>query len=373
MLEKNLRLVDEAFKKYYFDHFDKIHVPIRTSEREFGYQKFNSVMRRHLSIKSDKELHLLLMTEVPSDVYCSNGFYSFPNLPMSEKDWKEADLIFDLDAKDLNLPCRKEHTCITCNDCNTTSIFQSKCPKCGSSKIESKSTTCENCIAGLKNEVKKLIEILTEDLGIKNETIQVFFSGNEGFHIHIVNNQYQTLTSKERTELIDYIMFRGAIPETFGMSKQDFSKSSFPEPNEKGWAGRISKSLLNSKSKRKKVIQQILLGGYSSFQAKLEQMQNTLGIKIDTNVTSDIHRIFRLGGSINSKSGLSKILCKDLDTFDPYSDACFIDEQKVEVLADCPVQFKLKNSVFGPFNNEKISVPKYAAVYLICKNLAVVS
>ncbi|MFQ6025369.1 MAG: DNA primase, partial [Nitrosopumilaceae archaeon] len=167
MLEKNKAFVEESFKKYYFDHFDQIHVPLRTSEREFGYQKFNSAMRRHLAIKNDKELHLLVMTQVPSDIYCSNGYYSFPNLPMAEKDWKEADLIFDIDAKDLNLPCRQDHTCIKCNDCKTVSIFQTTCPNCGSTKLETRSVTCQDCVSGLKSEVKKLVSILTEDLGIK--------------------------------------------------------------------------------------------------------------------------------------------------------------------------------------------------------------
>ena len=53
MLDKDLQLLESAFKKYYFDHFDLIHVPERTSEREFGYQKFNSGMNRHIPIKSD--------------------------------------------------------------------------------------------------------------------------------------------------------------------------------------------------------------------------------------------------------------------------------------------------------------------------------
>lgn len=371
MLEKNKAFVEEAFKKYYFDHFDQIHVPLRTSEREFGYQKFNSGMRRHLAIKNDKELHFLVMTEVPSDIYCSNGYYSFPNLPMVEKDWREADLIFDIDAKDLNLPCRKGHTCIKCNDCKTVSTFQTTCPNCSSTKLETRSLTCQNCISGLKSEAKKLVSILTEDLGIKNEDIQVFFSGNEGFHMHVVNSEYQILTSRERTELTDYIMFRGAKPETFVMTKQN--KSSFPDVDEKGWRGRVSKELFSSKSKRKKIIQEIKGEGYPVFQSRLEQMQKTVGIKIDPNVTIDIHRIFRLGGSINSKSGLSKIFCKDLDSFDPYSDACLIDGQKVEVLANSPIQFELKNKEYGPYISEKISVPRYVAVYLVCKSLADVS
>ena len=84
----------------------------------------------------------------------------------------------------------------------------------------------------------------------------------------------------------------------------------------------------------------------------------------------DIHRIFRLEGSINSKSGLSKILCNDLDSFDPFSEACLIDDQKVEVIANSLTSFRLKDKEYGPYINEKIFVPKYVAVYMICKGLA---
>ena len=94
MNEIDIKFLEDSFKKYYFNHFDLISTPQRTSEREFGYQKFNSGMFRHISLKDDKELHLLFMQNIPSDVYCSNAYYSFPTSPMNEKDWKEADLIF---------------------------------------------------------------------------------------------------------------------------------------------------------------------------------------------------------------------------------------------------------------------------------------
>ena len=97
------------------------------------------------------------------------------------------------------------------------------------------------------------------------------------------------------------------------------------------------------------------------------------GAKIDPNVTMDIHRIFRLPGSINSKSGLTKILCENLQTFDPYIEASFIGDDSVEVLANCPIEFKLKNKKFGPYLNEKVTIPRFAAVYLICKKLASLS
>jgi len=50
MHENDLKLLEESFKKYYFDHFDLIHVSHRSAEREFGYQKFNSGMIRHIAI-----------------------------------------------------------------------------------------------------------------------------------------------------------------------------------------------------------------------------------------------------------------------------------------------------------------------------------
>ena len=82
MLERDSNFLVETFKQYYFDHFNLIHVPDRSSEREFGYKKFNSGMIRHISLKDDKDLRLMLMTNVPSDVFCSNAYYSFPNLPI---------------------------------------------------------------------------------------------------------------------------------------------------------------------------------------------------------------------------------------------------------------------------------------------------
>ncbi len=41
MHEKDIRFLEESFKKYYFDHFDLIHTPPNPEKREFGYQKFN--------------------------------------------------------------------------------------------------------------------------------------------------------------------------------------------------------------------------------------------------------------------------------------------------------------------------------------------
>ncbi|MBI1661968.1 MAG: DNA primase [Nitrosopumilus sp.] len=376
MKETDTKFLEDSFKKYYFEHFDLIKVPERTSEREFGYQKFNSGMTRHLSIKNDKELHLLFMQNIPSDVYCSNGYYTFPNLPMNEKDWKEADLIFDIDAKDLNLPCRIDHTVAVCSDCNEISKTYDKCTKCNSTKLEKKSLPCLNCINGSKNQVEKLIEVLVNDFVISKENIHVYFSGNEGFHIHVYNSQFQKIGSRERSELTDYIMFNGMIPETFGMKKFKPNRSDFPDINEKGWRGRFAKEFFGSKSNRSKLISSFVknpLDEYPSFKNTLQTVSKKIGVKIDPNVTMDIHRIFRLPGSINSKSGLTKIHCEDLEKFDAYTDSSFLSDDPVEILANCPIEFKLRNKKFGPYNNEKITTPTFAAAYMICKKLATIA
>ena len=371
MLERDSDFLVETFKQYYFDHFDLIHVPDRSSEREFGYKKFNSGMIRHISLKDDKDLRLMLMTNVPSDVFCSNAYYSFPNLSMGEKDWKEADLIFDIDAKDLNMSCRKEHTCIKCLSCNEVSFMQDICPKCKSNKLELVSLPCENCVSGLKKETLNLIKILTADLQIQRENILVSFSGNDGFHLYVTNSAYNTLGSKERSDLSDYIMFRRAIPEAFGFKKANPSRSLFPELVEPGWRGRVATSLFGSKSNRSKGVTKIISDGYYAYRQRLEEMgKNSIGIKIDPNVTVDIHRIFRLEGSLNSKSGLTKLACENIINFSPYTDACLIDDKSVEVLAKCPTAFRLKNKKFGPYASETVSIPKFAAVYMICKGIA---
>ena len=371
MLENNLKFLEKTFKQYYFEHFDLIHVPDRSPEREYGYKKFNSGMIRHMSLKTDKDLHLMLMTNLPSDVFCSNACYSFPNLPMAEKDWKEADLIFDIDAKDLNLPCRKDHTCMKCISCGEISLLQDICPKCKSNKVDLISLPCQNCISGVKKEVLNLVKILTSDLQIDDKNIRISFSGNEGFHLYVANSYYNQLGSKERSDLIDYIMFRRAIPERFGFKKNNPSRSSFPDLDDPGWSGRVAKNLFGSRSKRSKGITKIISDGYSAYQQSLTEMgKNSIGVKIDPNVTVDIHRIFRLEGSLNSKSGLVKLACKNIEKFNPYTDACLIDDKVVEISASSPIEFRLKNSKFGPYTNEKISVPKYAAVYMMCKGMA---
>ena len=373
MHEVDAALLQDMFRRYYFEYAETIPSPTCISQREFGYQTFNSGMVRHQKLQDEGGLHAFLVSVLPSDVYCSNAYYSFPDLPMNEKNWLKADLIFDIDAKDLDLPCRSGHTARICKDCFIPSGSDQQCSACGSARIHSVSLTCKDCINGSLHEVQKLIKILVGDLGICEEHILTYFSGNEGFHLHIHTEQFEELGSRERNEIVDYIRFNGAIPESFGltrdMKKKDI-KSSLPEITSDGWAGRVAKEIFGSKAGRLRFISKYDSDTYTKYRGMLQDMAGRAGARIDPQVTTDIHRIFRLPYSINGKSGMAKVPCRDLDSFDPYRDACTLDDRPVTVTAMCPIAFTLKGNEFGPYDMEQVSIPGYAAVYLICKGLA---
>jgi len=78
--------------------------------------------------------------------------------------------------------------------------------------------------------------------------------------------------------LIDYIKFQSAKPERFGLPKNYPSSTSFPDLGDSGWAGRVAKELLGSKSKRSKTITKIISDGQVAYQQKLEELKNSNGV-----------------------------------------------------------------------------------------------
>ena len=375
MKEQSLNLLKQAFKEFYFKNGGSIETPARIEEREFGYMQFNNGMIRHLSFKTKGELHALLLKEIPSDVYCSCAYYLNPTLPMQEKVFKGADLIFDIDADELGLTCVKEHEVWICNDCSNVMPEKQNCSKCNSTKVEQTSLPCDNCINAGKAEAKKLIAILKEDLGIQEQEIKVYFSGNQGFHLHIYSKELEPLDSPSRADIADYVTGNNLLPESFGIRKNVKSSykdvlTKFPSTGDFGWRGRISSRLMKDEKAKPKVIKSILKNGYMQFKTELNNIAKDIGARIDPKVTMDVHRVFRLQGTLNSKSGLAKAPCNDLDNFDPFSNACFLGDEEVNVHVRHSPRFNLKENSFGPFKEQDIKLPIYAAVYLICKGVA---
>jgi DNA primase small subunit len=74
-------------------------------------------------------------------------------------------------------------------------------------------------------------------------------------------------------------------------------------------------------------------------------------------------------GTLHSKSGLAKQKCADLDSFDPFTEACVLGTMHVKVKLKTHVKLKLKGKSFN-LSKELEELPAYAAVYLVCKGLA---
>jgi DNA primase small subunit len=379
-LAKTTSIVRSAFRGYYFKP-DMIESPDKIEQHEFGYTQFGQAgMVRHLSFRSMKELTATIMKEVPSDIYCSNAYYRFPTYPMQDKQWLGADLIFDIDGKDLRLPCVPSHSYPVCAGCGNISPpapdgrKDYSCTACGGKKADSVSIPCEKCIDGSKREVKRLVEFLTGDLGIQRDDIHVYFSGNNGFHVHVSDQAYVPLDPQARSDLVGYLSGSGLMADSVGVRKgnaENLFFIKFPRSGlAYGWRSRVADKLkIDSSSmiRLKHIVEQ--KGGYTPFKVDLERMARDMGVRIDPQVTTDVHRVFRMPGTLNSKSGLAKTKCSNLDSFDPFVDACMLDDTKVNVRLKALVKLKLRNKSFN-ISKEAAELPAYAAVYLICKGLA---
>jgi DNA primase small subunit len=379
---KTISVIKRTFREYYFKKSNGIEEPSKMEQREFGYMQFGQVgMVRHLSFKSMKELDAMLVREAPSDLYCSNAYYQFPaQQPMQEKQWLGADLIFDIDGKDFDLPCVPSHSYPLCMDCGYALppiLDQAKsysCLSCGCKKADYVSLPCSKCIEASKKEVRRLTEFLMVDLGIEQNNISIYFSGNNGFHIHINDDGYTRLDPQARSELVSYLSGIGLMSESIGVRKsntEDLFFIKYPRSGlAYGWKRRIADKLkidISSTIKLKYIVRQ--RGGYNAFKVELDRMAKEMGVRLDPQVTTDVHRVFRMPGTLNSKSGLAKARCSDIYSFDPFVDACLLGDGKISVSLKAPIKLKLMKKSFN-ISKESAEMPAYAAVYLMCKGLA---
>ncbi len=78
--------------------------PSRLARREFAAFPFatETMMRRHAMLRTAEEFRAFLTREAPRHVYYSTAYYRYPDAAsMAAKEWLGADLIFDLDSDHL--------------------------------------------------------------------------------------------------------------------------------------------------------------------------------------------------------------------------------------------------------------------------------
>jgi DNA primase small subunit len=351
MDEKANAFLRRQYREFYFNHHDMIEIPSKMGNREFGYIQFGGGMVRHLSFRNPGELVAELVRQAPSSVYCSNAAYDHPTLQMDEKGWLGAELIFDIDADSIPTPCKSSHSWWYCFDCHKggMGLKPSKCPNCRGQGVEQMHWSCRECLASTKEHVKRLVGFLVDDFGIRREEITLYFSGNRGYHAHVRDGRFESANSSMRGELANYIRGRG-----FNMKSMQDRTLSLPSL---GWGSRASLFLARTSPPLKKN------------QKTTEQIIDSNAALIDESVTTDVHRVFRMAGTLHGSSGMLKMRVDSLEDFDPQKEPVVLGDEMVQVKVSYAPEFYLKGRKFGPYNSALVSLPVYAAVFLIARGL----
>lgn len=406
-MEASREYVYQKFSEYYKDPANVVPAPPLPERREFGYLMFRErFMVRHKRFNAIDDLRAVLAETVPSDVYHSCAYYENPDYEMDKKGWIGSDLVFDIDADHIPTSCNKIHDEFRCVKCGFQGrgITPDVCPCCEATKFETKIWACDLCIESAREEVIKLIDMLEKDFGFAEHELRVFFSGHRGYHLHVEGESVRSLDAMARKEIVDYVTGLGLSLlnkeereekvkrkrklankfnlHNFGWNRRlKIGMSNFIEHASKEdlqEAGLRNKALLEKKDTIiKRVINEnrwdFLKGVSDQTWLKLaEHVREEEAAKIDTVVTTDIHRLIRMNGTLHGKTGLKKVEfpAKNILDFDPFAEGVAFKKGKVKVLVSDAPEFRMSGEALGPYKNQTVDLPVAAAVMLICKRRA---
>lgn len=269
-------MIVKVFFRNYYRNYAKFDVDA-LEKRELAFQLFEGGMVRHKSFKSIEELKNYVIEKTPRHVYHSVAYYEKPGEDdMERKGWLGADLVFDIDGDHLDTESCRESELISLR-----------------------------CLDDAKEEANKLVDILAEELGLKPR--RVVFSGNRGFHIHVADEEVFTLGPKERRELVNYIKAVGLDTSLF----------------------------VHTLGRRKVVLyEEEAVGNLLRIRQGVDDPK-LAKVEIDEVVTQDVHRLIRMPGSINGKTGLAAIPLTVRDL-----------ERDIEQIVEAAVVFKKGNLKF---------------------------
>ena len=402
--------VRNKFAEYYQECSSNILSPPFIEKREFGFILFSErmMMLRHKNFKNIDTLRSFLKSTISSDVLYSSAYYEEPAAEMEEKGWLGADLIFDIDADHIPTSCPKTHNIWICNNCGATGkgITPTQCSSCKKQNFKEKTWFCELCLTSAKEETIKLIDFLMKDFGISTKEIKVAFSGHRGYHLHVNNEEIRRLDSLSRKEIVDYIRGIGLELSFHGLEKRRDRISpilSGSDSQDLGWRDRIAQGTYNfiltsSREKLEKIglkkkitnlwinhredllrsweknksLRHIQGLGIEKEREIIQQGVENQSAKIDTVVTTDVHRLIRLSNTLHGKTGFKKtdVSITDIDRFDPFKSAIVFKKGRVIIFVSDAPQFRLGDDIYGPYNNEEVELPTSAALLLLCKELA---
>ena len=359
--------------------------PPEANEREWGHIPFTAgegtTMVRHQSLLDIGEVGEFLARETPRHAYFSAARYDDPaNGSMSDKGWRSADLVFDLDAD--HLP-----------------------------GVDPEATSYGEMLAACKEEVRALLDVLEADFGFADDDMQVVFSGGRGYHVHVRDEAVAGLDSTARREVVDYVR---AVDLNYDglIEKRPNERGTLQKTlrTEGGWGRRVHRALVAYADRLRELDEADALAELQELDGVGEKTARTIhgvldrnpeGVKsgnvelgpgastlvrataervtaeetapIDEPVTTDVRRLIRLPESIHGGSGLvvRPLERDELASFDPLTDAVPDRFRGRDILVDVaepgPVDVgddrdKLEEGI--------VSVPEYVGVFLMARGRA---
>jgi DNA primase small subunit len=301
----------EERKAYYMEEWDKRGIPdfilATIKEREFGFDHNGDGPRdRYNTFNSGEQLETFLRKKHPFAAYTSVSLYEVPE---KRGGWLNAELVFDIDAKDLPV----------------------KSCGCAAGKV------CATCLMDAKDFLVMTADVLRGDLGLKE--VRYVYSGR-GYHIRVLDEEIMGEDSVVRGEILDYVggsvlpsgvqwRLKRGYPRVFKERALKFMQSLSKEKIAEMPNISAPKALQVKKKARlianeledgdlttlKKILKK---KGMESFLENLRLYNSSV---LDGKVTVDVKRILRLPSSLHSAVSMKCMEVKNIERFDPLRDA----------------------------------------------------
>ncbi len=363
--------------------------PPAANEREWGHIPFTpgdgTTMVRHQSLLDvaggGGDLNTFLTRKSPRHAYFSAARYDDPGVKnMDAKGWRDADLVFDLDAD--HLP-----------------------------DIDPASATYPEMLRACKDALGRLLDLLREDFGFTTDDLVVVFSGGRGYHVHVRDPGVRQLDSAARREIVDYV--RGIDLDYDGLvTKRPNDQGTLQKTLRArgGWGRRVHRELVQYTDRLLSMDEQTALADLQEFEGVGEKTARTIygvlqrnpdGVQeanlelgpgattlvrtlarevvsaqaapIDEPVTTDVRRLIRLPGSLHGGTGLvvTRLNPDSIDEFDPLVDgvADRFRGQRVMIRVTDPGPVPLGDDSFNELEGIN-SVPEHVGVFLMTRGRA---
>ncbi len=308
-------------KIYYAEEWSKSDLPdfiVKHMElREFGFDRDGGGPNdRYNKIDTPEKLERYYLRHFyPYASYSSISFYEKPD---KREGWLGAELVFDIDAKDL--PMRR------C-DCEAGSV-------------------CETCLEDAKEFIFLVRDALEGDLGVKK--IRYVYSGR-GYHVRVFDEDLMKLGSTERGYILDYVSggvvpeerllkAKGGYPRVFKDRMLKFLEFADEEKLKEipSIGDKKAADVFNAKRLIANELEEGSLKSLKgilkeeSFNRFMEHLRALNAGMLDGKVTVDVKRILRLPSSLHSTVSMKCVEVKDLEKFDPFKHAVpkFVGERK---------------------------------------------